>query len=52
MSAEDWKDLLDGFAYSFAQPIYYALVFYMVLMILAPILNFAMDYLTSRKKDD
>lgn len=52
MSAADWFDLLDGFTYVFAQPIYYMLAVFLALMILAPILRFAMDYFSSRNKGD
>jgi hypothetical protein len=51
MSAADWRDLLDGFTYLYAQPIYYALAVFLALMILASILQFAMSYLSSRNKD-
>jgi hypothetical protein len=51
MNAENWRDLLDGFTYVFAQPVYYALAVFLALMILAPIMRFAMDYFTSRSRD-
>lgn len=52
MSARDWADILDGFVFIFAQPIYYALAVFVALMILAPILQFSMVYLSDRNKSD
>ena len=52
MSAREWSDLLDGFVFIFAQPIYYALAVFLALLILAPILQFAMVYLSDRNKSD
>jgi hypothetical protein len=52
MSTSAWSDFLDAFVFIFAQPIYYSLAIFLALLILAPILQFAQDYLSSRKKDD
>lgn len=52
MSASDWTDLLDGLYYVYAQPVLYGLAFFIALIVLAAILQFAMDTFSSRSKDD
>jgi hypothetical protein len=53
MSVAEWTDLLDGFTYVFAQPIYDALAVFLALMILAPILRFVMEaFSSSRNRGD
>lgn len=52
MNAEQWKDLLDGLFYVFAQPVYYGLVLFIATSVLATILLTFMDTIPSRNKDD
>ena len=52
MTAEQWKDLLDGLYYVYAQSVYYGLAVFMATSILATILLVFMDTISSRNKDD
>ncbi len=52
MTAREWQDLLDAFVYLLAQPIYYSLAFFLALMVLAPILKFAITFISSRNNKD